>query len=290
MAQPLTAQVFADHHAETGSWSYVVHDPVTRAAMIVDPVLDYDAAAARTRTGSAQRLLDHVRDAGLNVRWIVETHAHADHLSAAGWLRAHTGARVGIGSGIRQVQATFADIYHLGADFTPDGRQFDHLFAPDESFALGELTVHVMPTPGHTSDSVSYRVGDAVFVGDTLFTPPGGSARCDFPGGDAGTLYDSVQRLFGLPADTRMFVCHDYPEGGRPAQAQTSVQDQRRDNIHLRDGTTREQYVALREARDRTLGMPRLILPAIQWNIRAGNAPPAEANGVAYLRIPLNRL
>lgn len=284
------AEVVAVHHSDTGSWSYVVRAPTGPQAVIIDPVLDYDAAAARTDTVTAQRLLDHVRSAGLEVQWILETHAHADHLSAAGWLKDQLGAPIGAGEGICTVQATFRDIYNLGPNFPVDGRQFDHLFRPDETFEVGGLTARVMATPGHTNDSVSYLIGDAVFVGDTLFMPDSGSARCDFPGGSAATLHESVQRLYRLPPGTRMFMCHDYAPGGREALAETTVAEQRAHNIHLRESVSASEFVALREKRDRTLGMPRLILPAIQWNIRAGRPPEPDDNGVSYLRIPLNHL
>jgi glyoxylase-like metal-dependent hydrolase (beta-lactamase superfamily II) len=283
-------EVTGFHHADTGTWSYVVREPCGPAAVLIDPVLDYDAAAGHTGTGSAQRLLEHVRAHGLAVRWILETHAHADHLSAAGWLADQLGAPVGIGTGIRQVQATFRGIFNLGPDFPVDGRQFDRLFEAGETFAVDGLAVEVIPTPGHTDDSVSYRIGDAVFVGDSLFMPEGGSARCDFPGGSAAVLYASARRLLALPDDTRVFVCHEYPEAGQTPRGETTVAAQRAANIHLHEGVSEAQFVALREARDRTLAMPRLIIPAIQWNIRGGRAPAPEGNGVAYLKIPLDRL
>jgi glyoxylase-like metal-dependent hydrolase (beta-lactamase superfamily II) len=287
MQQP---DVVPFHHAGTGTWSYVVADPATRAAAIVDPVLDYDWKSARTSTGSADALAAHVVERGLQVAWILETHAHADHLSAAQHLKARLGGKVAIGEGIRKVQATFKRIYGLGHEFEPDGRQFDRLLADDEELPLGSLRIRVLATPGHTNDSVSYLVGDAVFVGDTVFMPDGGSARCDFPGGDATELYRSVQRLYSLPPETRVFVCHDYAPGGREPQCVTTVAEQRRANIHVRDGVDEAAFVAMRTGRDATLDVPALIVPSVQVNIRAGHLPPPEADGRSYLRVPLNLL
>jgi glyoxylase-like metal-dependent hydrolase (beta-lactamase superfamily II) len=283
-------QVEARHHAETGTWSYVVCDPATREAAIVDPVLDYEAKGARTSTASAQVLLDHLRANALSLRWILETHAHADHLSAAGWLQQQTGAPIGIGVGIRSVQATFKPIYGLEPDFAVDGSQFDRLFADGERFALGGLEVEVIATPGHTSDSLSYRIGDAVFVGDSIFMPDGGTARCDFPGGDAEVLYASIRRLYALPDDTRVFVCHDYGPGGREPRAQTTIGEQKASNIHVRAETPSAEFVELRRKRDATLALPALILPAVQVNIRAGKLPPARDDGRQYLVLPLDAL
>ncbi len=283
-------QVRALYHRPTCTFSYLAWDPATLAGMIVDPVLDYDGASGRTGTGSAQALLAVAGQEGVRVEWILETHAHADHLSAAAWLKGRTGAPVGIGEGIRQVQATFRDVYNLGPDFPVDGRPFDRLFADGERFALGGLEVEVIGTPGHTSDSVTYRVGDAAFIGDTLFSPDYGSARCDFPGGDARVLFDSVSRLYALPPGTRLFLCHDYPPGDRRERCEWSLAEQRDGNIHLRAGTSPEAFVKMRSERDRTLPMPALIIPAVQVNIRAGQLPDPEDNGVRYLRVPLDRL
>jgi glyoxylase-like metal-dependent hydrolase (beta-lactamase superfamily II) len=288
MQQPPDVVPF--HHAGTGTWSYVVADPATRAAAIVDPVLDYDWKAGRTSTSSADALAAHVTERGLQVAWILETHAHADHLSAAQHLKARLGGQVAIGEGIRQVQSTFKRIYGLGDEFEPDGRQFDRLLTDDEELPLGSLRIRVLATPGHTNDSVSYLVGDAVFVGDTVFMPDGGSARCDFPGGDATELYRSVQRLYSLPPETRVFVCHDYAPGGREPQCVTTVAEQRRANIHVRDGVDEAAFVAMRTGRDATLDVPALIVPSVQVNIRAGHLPPPEADGRSYLRVPLNLL
>lgn len=268
----------------------MVSDPVTRHAAVIDPVLDYDAAAARIGTASVDTLISRVRTEGLTVDWILETHAHADHLSAAQHLKRELGGRVAIGAGILKVQKTFKAIYNLGEEFTTDGRQFDHLCQDGETFNIGRLQARVMAVPGHTSDCLAYVIGDAAFVGDTLFMPDSGTARCDFPGGDAGTLYDSIQRILSLPPATRLFMCHDYAAGGREYKNETTVAEQKRANIHVHDGISRDAFIKLRSERDRTLSVPALLLPAIQVNIRAGNLPEPEANGVSYLRIPLNKL
>lgn len=287
----MVPQVEPFFHAGSSTWSYVVSGPGSAAAAIVDPVLDFDLASGRTATASAQALLDHVRRRGLEVTWILETHAHADHLSAGHWLKSHLpGARLAIGEGIREVQKTFRPIYNLGEHFPVDGSQFDHLFAAGERFAIGTLEGRVIPTPGHTCDSSAYLVGDALFTGDSLFMPDGGTARCDFPGGNAAVLFRSIQRLYQLPDETRVFVCHDYGPGGREVACQTSIGEQKRGNIHVRQDTGEADFVRLREERDRTLPMPALIIPSVQTNIRAGALPPAEDNGVRYLKIPLDRL
>jgi glyoxylase-like metal-dependent hydrolase (beta-lactamase superfamily II) len=276
------------HDAATGTWSYVIADSAGAECAIVDPVLDYDAKAARTTTTGADRIVAHCRAHGLRVRWILETHAHADHLSAAQYLKAELGGQVAIGAGILSVQRTFKRLYGLGPEFIPDGGQFDRLLDDDTTLPLGAGSIHVIPTPGHTSDSVSFLVGNAVFVGDTLFMPDSGSARCDFPGGDAAELYRSVQRLYSLPAGTRMFVCHDYSPGGRAAVCETTVEEQRCANIHIRNGVDATTFVRLRTERDETLDVPSLIIPSVQVNIRAGRLPAAEADGVSYLRVPMN--
>lgn len=283
--------VHPHHHAGTGTWSYVVADPVSRDAALIDPVLDYEAASGRTSTASAEILLRDVREHGYRVRWLLETHAHADHLSAAHWLKqAFPDAELAIGEGIRIVQRTFRPIFNLGDHFPVDGSQFDRLFAADEVFAIGGLQARVIPVPGHTSDSNAYLIGDALFTGDSLFMPDAGSARCDFPGGGAATLFRSIQRLFELPETTRVFVCHDYGPGGRAVACETTIGEQKRANIHVGNGATEAEFVALREARDATLPMPALIIPAVQTNIRAGALPPAEDNGVRYLKVPLDKL
>ncbi len=266
-------------------------DAASASALVIDPVLDFNAASGRTGTGSAQAVLDAARQQGCELKWILETHAHADHLSAGAWLRSVVpGARIGIGEGIRSVQQTFQSVFNLGADFAVDGSQFDHLFRDGERLDIGGLQVQVIATPGHTSDSVSYLIGDALFVGDSLFMPDGGTARCDFPGGSAATLYASIRRLYLLPDQTRVFVCHDYGPGGRAVASQTSIGEERTSNIHLSAKTSQAQFVELREARDATLSMPALILPSVQVNIRAGAFPEPEPNGVRYLKLPLDSL
>lgn len=283
-------QVTPFFHRSSNTWSYVVADADARAAAIIDPVLDFEAASGRTATASAQALLDFVREQALDVAWIVETHAHADHLSAGHWLKQQLpDARLAIGEGIRQVQRTFRDVYHLGEAFPVDGSQFDHLFADGETFAIGALQAQVVAVPGHTSDSCAYLIGDALFTGDSLFMPDGGTARCDFPGGSAATLYRSIRRLYALPDATRVFVCHDYGPGGRAVACETSIGEQKRANIHVRADTHEERFVQVREARDATLAMPALMLPAVQVNIRAGRLPEVEDNGVRYLKLPLDR-
>ena len=277
-------------HAQTGTWVYVVSDPASGDAAVIDPVLDYDWRSGRTGTSSADQVLAHLSANGLRLRWILETHAHADHLSCAPYLQSRAGGKIAIGAGIRQVQATFKRIFGLGDEFVPDGRQFDRLLADGDTVALGTIEGQVIATPGHTNDSVSYLFGDALFVGDTVFMPDGGSARCDFPGGNAAELYRSVQRLYALPEATRVFVCHDYSPGGRPPQCETTIGEQRRANIHLRAETREGDFVAMRNARDATLDMPNLIIPSVQVNIRAGHLPPAESDGVSYLKVPLNVL
>jgi glyoxylase-like metal-dependent hydrolase (beta-lactamase superfamily II) len=283
-------EVRALYHEPTSTFSYVAWDPHTRQAAIIDPVLDYDGAAGRTDTASAAALLAVLEREKLELAWILETHAHADHLSGAAFLRQCTGAPVGTGAGICSVQATFSGIFNLGPDFPTDGRQFDRLFADGERFPLGELQVRVLATPGHTNDSVTYLVGDAAFIGDTLFAPDYGSARCDFPGGDALELFRSVQKLYALPQMTRLFLCHDYPPEGRAPRCEWSLEEQRDQNVHINAHTTEEAFVGMRRERDKTLKMPALILPAVQINIRAGQLPEPDSNGTRYLRVPLNKL
>lgn len=286
----MNPRVESSLHEATSTFSHVVYDHDGGHAAIVDPVMDYDAPTARTAFDAAQRLLDFVRAHSLTVDWILETHAHADHLSAAAWLRGHTGARVAIGRGITRVQERFRDVFHLGDGFAVDGRQFDHLFDDGDRFGIGTLSGRVIATPGHTDDSLTYVVGDAAFVGDTLFAPDTGTARADFPGGDAATLYGSIQRLFELPGDTRVFLCHDYPPDGREPSAVTTIAAQRERNVHLAGDVGEAAFVRMREARDAGLAAPKLILPSLQVNIRAGALPEPEANGVRYLRLPLNHV
>ncbi len=274
----------------TWTVSYVVYEADGGPCALIDSVLDYDPKSGRTATASADKLIAFVRRRRLKVEWILETHAHADHLSAAPYLRQHLGGRIAIGAGIRSVQGVFKKVFNLEPQFRLDGSQFDHLFADNEAFSIGNLSGHAMHVPGHTPADMAYRIGDAVFVGDTLFMPDVGTARCDFPGGDARTLYRSVRRVLDLPGETRLFMCHDYPPEGREARWETSVAAQRAGNIHIRDGVSEDDFVAMRTARDRTLAMPTLILPAIQVNIRAGELPPPEPNGTTYLKIPVNAL
>lgn len=277
------------HHEPTGSFTYVVSDPATRRAAVVDPVLDFDPVSGRTWTAFAERVAEHVERTGLGVDWILETHVHADHLTAAPCLRERLGGRVAIGTGVRAVQAHFRDFFNLEPEFRADGSQFDALFDDGATFAIGGIEGRVIATPGHTSDGVTYLIGDAAFIGDTLFAPDVGSARCDFPGANARTLYASIRKLYALPGETRLFLCHDYPpQGSRPPRCEVSVAEQRETNMHVRGDTTEEEFVAMREARDAKLGLPRLIYPAIQVNMRAGALPPPESNGVRYLKIPLN--
>jgi glyoxylase-like metal-dependent hydrolase (beta-lactamase superfamily II) len=272
-------------HEQSSTWTYVVHDG--KAAAIVDPALDYDYRSGQTATASAEAVAAFVREAGLTVEWILETHAHADHLSAAPFLVRELGGRVAIGEGIRKVQSTFKGLLNLEPGFSTDGRQFGHLFREGETFRIGTLEGRVIPTPGHTNDSVTYLIGDAAFVGDSLFMPDGGTARCDFPGGDAHVLYQSIQRLYALPPGTRVFVCHDYGPGGRERRCETTIGAQRAGNIHVRDGVSEAEFVELRTRRDATLAVPDLLYPSVQVNVRAGELPPPESNGRRYLKIPV---
>ena len=279
-------------HADTSTWSYLVADSATRRAALIDPVLDFDAASGRVHHAAARDLLQHVQAGSFAVDWILETHAHADHLSAADWLRQQLLALgqapcVAIGAGIVAVQRRFCDVFGLGAEFRSDGSQFDRLLQDGERLTLGSRAIEVLATPGHTGDSVSYCVGDAVFVGDTLFSPMAGTARCDFPGGDAATLYRSIRRLYALPPGTRLFLCHDYPPASAAPRCEVPLTEMRQGNIHLRDDTGEAEYVALRTRRDATLPVPRLLYPALQVNIRAGRLPEADAQGRRFLRLPL---
>ena len=283
--------VAAFHDPATGTWSYVVADPATRKAAIIDPVLDFDAKSARTTHASAQKLVDHVRANALDVRWLLETHAHADHLTDAQWLREQfPDATLAMGAGITQTQRSFAPVFEFGAEVALDGSQFGRLFDADDRFAIGDMDVQVIAAPGHTADCVAYLIGDALFCGDTLFMPDAGTARTDFPNADAATLYRTIQSFYILPDDTRVFVCHDYGPNGRAVESETTIGAQKRENIHLRADTSEAEYVALRQARDATLPMPALILQSLQVNLRAGALPAASGNGVRYLRIPLDRI
>lgn len=272
----------------TGSLAYIVSDPASGRAAVIDPVINYDPQAGRASTGFAERLCAHIAARGLTVAWHLETHIHADHLSAAPHMQSRFPAPLAIGERVTLVQAELARRYNAGPGFKPDGSHYDHLFGEGEAFALGAVEARVMFTPGHTPDSVSYRFGDAVFVGDSLFMPDYGTARCDFPGGGAAILYDSVQRLYGLADGTRLFVGHDYGTKKRTAPAwETTIGEQRRANVHIHEGVTETEFVALRQARDASLAIPALFHPAVQINMRAGQWPPAEDNGVHYLKIPL---
>ena len=285
----MNPKVEAFHDPATATFTYVAHDGDGGRAAIIDPVLDFDPASARTATKSADRVLEFVRDHRLSVDWILETHAHADHLTAAAYLKAATGARVAIGRGITQVQERFKALFGLEPGFATDGSQFDRLFEDGDTFAIGALQARVIATPGHTDDSLTYVIGDAAFVGDTVFAPETGTARVDFPGGDARKLYRSIRTLFELPADTRIFLCHDYPSGREPSGL-SSLDAQKRGNVHVGGDADEDSFVRLRTERDASLAVPKLILPALQVNIRAGELPPPDANGIRYLRLPLNQL
>ena len=274
---------------DTSTVTHLVSDPATRRAAIIDSVLDYDPKSGRTAQHSADRVIEAVNRGGLTVDWLLETHAHADHLSAAPYLKQHLGGKTGIGRHIRDVQQVFKPIFNA-TDLATDGSQFDHLFDDGEHFAIGELDAWVMHTPGHTPACLSYVIGADVFVGDTLFMPDYGSARCDFPGGDASTLYRSIRRLLALPPTTRFHLCHDYPPDERDPVWVCTVAEQREGNVHVHDGVSEADFVSMRTERDRGLAMPALILPAVQINIRAGALPPPDENGVSYLKIPLNAL
>ena len=287
---PSQPQVQAFFDPATWTVTCVVFDHPGGHCAIVDPVLDYDPKAGRTRTTSAGKVVDFVRAQQLTVQWILETHAHADHLTAAHHLRDVLGGQIAIGAAITQVQKVFKGIFHLEPGFQADGRQFNHLFSDGEAFSIGSLQARALAVPGHTPACMAYQIGDAAFVGDTLFMPDVGTARCDFPGGNAHTLYQSIRRLLALPPATRLFMCHDYPPAGREPAWQTTVAEQRAGNIHVHDGVSEDEFVAMRKRRDATLDMPVLILPSVQVNIRAGDLPPKDDNGVAYLRIPLNAL
>jgi glyoxylase-like metal-dependent hydrolase (beta-lactamase superfamily II) len=272
---------------ESCTWTYVLADLETGSAAIIDPVWVFDPVSGKADRGPVDEVLAYVRDKGCRVEWVLETHAHADHLTAAALIKAETGARTGIGPGICKVQENFKRLFGL-PDLKADGSQFDRLLGEGDQLQLGGLTIRVMEVPGHTDDSIAYLVNDAVFVGDTLFHPSIGTARCDFPGGDAGKLYDSIQRLHGLPGTTRVFLCHDYPDKGAQPVHSITVAESRQDNIHIGGAASRAAFVEMREQRDATLNMPKLILPALQVNIRSGGLPAADSNGVHYLKLPFN--
>ncbi len=286
--QPKVAGFF---DPDTNTISYVVKDPSSSSCAIIDPVMDIDYAAGRIGTRSADVLIDYVKLNGLQLEWLIETHAHADHLSAAPYIQSKLGGRIGIGEHILTVQETFGKVFNEGTEFRRDGSQFDRLFKDGDTYAIGRMTAFVMHTPGHTPACATHVIGDAAFVGDTLFMPDGGTARADFPGGDARTLYRSIRQILEtLPHDTRLFMCHDYAPDGRAVRWETTVSEERLHNIHARDGVSEDAFVAMREARDKTLGMPRLIIPSLQINIRAGHLPPPDASGKTFLKVPINVL
>lgn len=287
MQHPIVTHFFDE---PTNTFSYVVQDPESNACAILDSVLDFDYAAGHTDVRSADEIIEFIRDNRLEVTWILETHVHADHLSAAPYLHQTLGGKTGIGAHIVDVQEIFGKAFNAGTEFARDGSQFDALFNEGDTFTIGSLQAHVLHTPGHTPACLTYVIGDAAFVGDTLFMPDYGTARCDFPGGDARTLYRSIQKVLALPTQTRLFLCHDYKAPGRDVyQHETSVAEQRDANVHVHEGITEDEFVKMRTERDATLGMPKLIIPSVQVNMRAGEMPPADDNGVVYLKVPINR-
>lgn len=287
MQHPLVTHFFDE---PTNTFSYIVQDPDSSACAIIDSVLDFDYAAGRTDVRSADKIIEYVQSNDLSVEWVLETHVHADHLSAAPYLHERLGGKTGIGEKIAVVQEVFGKAFNAGTDFARDGSQFDRLFREGDVFQVGNLKVRVFHTPGHTPACLTYIIGDAAFVGDTLFAPDAGTARCDFPGGDAHTLYHSIQKVLALPGETRVFLCHDYKAAGRDEFIhETTVAEQRSSNIHVGNDISEDEFVAFRSERDAKLGMPRLILPAVQVNMRAGKMPPSEDNGQVYLKIPINR-
>jgi glyoxylase-like metal-dependent hydrolase (beta-lactamase superfamily II) len=286
----MQAQIASFFDPITSTASHVVYDQAGGHAAVIDPVLDYDAKSGRTSTVAADQIAQFLREQALTLAWILETHAHADHLSSAQYLQGLFGGKIAIGAHIGQVQTVFKKLFHLEPEFAVDGSQFDVLLQEDEVFQIGALQAKALYVPGHTPADMAYQICDAVFIGDTLFMPDTGTARCDFPGGDAQQLYRSIQKILSLPPATRLFLCHDYPPAGRLPQLQSTVAEQKAANIHVHEGVSEQQFVTMRQSRDATLAVPVLILPAVQVNIRAGAFPPAESNGVSYLKIPLNSL
>ena len=287
MQKPIVKAFF-----DQGTWTftYVVYEKPNTPCVVIDSVLNYDPKSGRTKTKSADEVIAFVKEQGLTVDWILETHAHADHLSAAPYIQKHLGGKIAIGSHIQDVQKVFKGIFNLESEFPTNGSQFDYLIEEGQDLHAGNLTIHPLFVPGHTPACMAYVIGDAIFVGDTIFMPDVGTARCDFPGGNANTLYQSMQKILSYPDDTRLFMCHDYPPTDRPIAYETTVGEEKRKNIHVHQGVTEAQFVEMRNQRDQTLEMPVLILPSIQVNIRAGHPPPAEANGKTYLKIPFNVL
>ena len=287
----LHPEVFSFFDEPTNTASYVLKDPASNAAAIIDSVLDFDAAAGRTSTKAADQLIAFVKERGFDVQWLLETHVHADHLSGAPYLKDKLGGKIAIGANIVVVQDVFGKVFNAGTEFERDGSQFDALFKDGDRIRIGEMTGYAIHTPGHTPACMTYVFGDAAFIGDTLFMPDYGTARADFPGGSARDLYRSIRKVLALPPETRLFLCHDYKAPGRDEFAwETTVAEQRKSNVHVRDGVMEDEFVAMREARDKTLGMPKLIIPSIQVNMRAGDLPEPEDNGVRYLKVPLNRI
>ena len=274
----------------TWTFTYVVSDPETRVCVVIDPVLDYDPKSGRARTQSAQKVIDYITNNQLRLEWILETHAHADHLTAAKYLQNKLGGKIAIGEKVQKVQEVFKGIFNLGKEFKADGSQFDYLLKDGETISFGNLDIESIAVPGHTPACLAYKVGDAIFVGDTLFPPDVGTARCDFPGGDASTLYKSIKKILSFPDATNLYMCHDYPSTDRQVIDKTTVGEQRANNIHIRDGVSEDQFVQMRKTRDATLEVPVLLLPSIQVNIRAGTMPPKEDNGTSYIKIPINLL
>jgi glyoxylase-like metal-dependent hydrolase (beta-lactamase superfamily II) len=283
-------EVIAFFDEPTNTFTYVVKDPASNACAVVDSVMEIDYAAGRLSVNGADKVIDYIRNQNLELQWIIETHVHADHLSAAPYIQEQLGGKIGIGAEITTVQNTFGKIFNEGTEFCRDGSQFDHLFNDGDEYMVGEMRCHALHTPGHTPACMTHIMGDAGFVGDTLFMPDGGSARADFPGGDAKILYRSIQRILSLPDELRLFMCHDYMPNGRNVEYQTTVIQERENNIHVHQGVSETDFVAMREKRDATLGMPRLILPSLQVNMRAGHLPKADTNDVVYLKLPLNLL
>ncbi len=283
-------EVTAFFDAQTNTISYVVKDPASTACAVIDPVMDIDYAAGRITSEHADEIIAHIRANGLTLEWLIETHVHADHLSAAPHIQEKLGGRIGIGAQITVVQETFGKVFNEGTAFQRDGSQFDALFQDGDRYRIGNLEARAIHTPGHTPACMTHIVGDAAFVGDTLFMPDGGSARADFPGGDAGTLYDSIQKILALPDETRLFMCHDYAPEGRDIRWETTVGEQKAGNIHVGGGVTREDFVKFRNARDATLRMPQLIIPSLQVNMRAGAMPPADKEGDVFFKVPVNKL
>lgn len=289
MQPSVLIKAFLDPQSET--FSYVVSDPISCKGIIIDPVLNFDYSSGRTATTNAEEIYAYLLQQQLTIEWVLETHAHADHLSAAQFFRERCNAKIGIGAGIKQVQQVFQTVFNLEKEFLPNGAVFDRLFHDGEQLQVGNLTIRILHTPGHTPADLVYIINEeAAFVGDTLFMPDVGTARCDFPGGNARTLYQSIQKILALPEQLKLYICHDYPPQGRSYEYQTTVAQQRQNNIHVKQGTSEAEFVAKREARDATLNMPQLIIPSIQVNIRAGQMPPPEANGAIYFKLPINQL